>query len=230
MDLFCGAGGCTKGYQRAGFHVTGVDLHPQPNYCGDEFVQADALVVLDFLRAASGGRVRGAAWSLDDFDAIHASPPCQRWAGGFVKNRAEHPDLIAPTRGLLQETGLPYVIENVRGAPLLEPTIICGGGLGCVSGELQLHRHRYFETNFPLMGVPCARVRRHTVSVVGNGAPTGNRIRIGRNPSIDEKREAMGIGWTTRAELSQAIPPAYTEHIGEYLLNHLASTPREAAA
>jgi DNA (cytosine-5)-methyltransferase 1 len=230
LDLFCGAGGCTKGYQRAGFYVVGVDIEPQPNYCGDEFFQFDALRVLRNDRdwPSGGGDVPPEVYNewamewrrvrLDRFDAFHASPPCQRWAGGFVKDRGRHPDYIAETREHLRATGLPYVIENVRGAPLLEPTIICGGGLGLKAGALQLHRHRYFETNFPMMGVPCARIARHTVSVVGNGTPSGNRITIGRNPSIAEKREAMGVGWTTRQELSEAIPPAYTEHIGHYLM------------
>jgi DNA (cytosine-5)-methyltransferase 1 len=216
LDAFCGAGGCARGYQLAGFYVVGVDNRPQPRYVGDEFVQADAL---EYIREHG-----------HEFDAIHASPPCQRWAGGFVKDRSKHPDHVATVRDLLVASGLPYVIENVRGAPLLDATMICGGGLGLKSGDLQLHRHRYFETNFALMGVACSRIARLTVSVVGNGTPTGNRITIGRNPSIAEKREAMGIAWMSRGELSEAIPPAYTEHIGGYLLAEVRRRSLERAA
>jgi hypothetical protein len=90
---------------------------------------------------------------LGDFVAVHASPPCQRWADAFVLYRDDHPDLIGPIRERLIATGLPYVIENVKRAPLREPVMICAGGLGCVAGELQLHRHRIFESNVPLMGV-----------------------------------------------------------------------------
>jgi DNA (cytosine-5)-methyltransferase 1 len=206
------------GYSRVGFDVIGVDIKPQPNY-PFEFIEADAL---QLLRSAIDGAYQWKPDWLDQFDAIHASPPCQRWADGFVTYRDEHPDLIAPLRPLLEASGLPYVIENVKRSPLMpHAVLVCAGALGCVSGDLQLHRHRRFEANFPLMGMACARQRRLTVSVVGNGTPSGNRKTIGRNPSIDEKREAMGITWTTRAELSEAIPPAMTEFIGHQLLQHL---------
>jgi len=199
------------GYHRAGFDVVGVDIRPQPNY-PFRFHQADAL---DVLATFVEHRELGVLSEWIYVDAIHASPPCQRWADGFVKYRARHPDLIAATRELLVATGLPYVMENVRRAPLRDPVLICGGGLGCVSGDLQLHRHRKFESNRPLMGVPCSRIRRHTVSVVGNGTPSGNKRTIGRNPRIREKREAMGVDWhMTRNELSEAIPPVYTEFLG----------------
>jgi DNA (cytosine-5)-methyltransferase 1 len=205
LDLFCGAGGAAMGYHRAGFdEIVGIDIVPQPHY-PFTFVQADALAP----------PVR-----LEGFDLIHASPPCQRWADGFVKYRETHPDLISPTRDLL--TGLHYVIENVRRAPLRDWIAICGGALGCMTDQLQLHRHRHFEASFPLMGAPCMRPRRLTVSVVGNGTPSGNRATIGRNPTIAEKREAMGIDWMNRDELSQAIPPAYTEFIGRQFLDQLA--------
>lgn len=143
LDLFSGAGGAAVGYKRAGFYVVGVDIKPQPRYAGDEFIQADALT-----------------FPLEGFDVIHASPPCQRWAGGFVKNRDKHPDHIAAIRGRILDTlwdtwtdnlrGA-YVIENVPGAPLAEAVTICGGALGCVSGDLQLHRHRKFEKQFAVV-------------------------------------------------------------------------------
>ena len=179
------------GYSQAGFdEIVGVDIAPQPRY-PFAFIQADAAFPLV---------------QLSDFDFIHASPPCQRWADGFVKYREDHPDLIGPTRALLQASGKPYVIENVKRAPLRDAVMICGGALGCMTAELQLHRHRKFEGNWPFFGASCMRPRRLTVSVVGNGTPAGNRKTIGRNPSIAEKREAMGIDWMTRKGLSEAIP------------------------
>jgi DNA (cytosine-5)-methyltransferase 1 len=207
LDLFCGAGGAAMGYSQAGFtEIVGVDIHSMPNY-PFYFVQGDALEP----------PVR-----LEDFDLIHASPPCQRWAGGFVKNRERHPDLIGHTRALLVAAGQSYVIENVQRAPLLNPVMICGGAVGCYGPELQLHRHRMFEANWPFFGASCMRPRRLTVSVVGNGTPSGNRKTIGRNPSIAEKREVMGINWMTRAELSEAVPPAYTRFIGGQFIDQLA--------
>src|SRR5690348_3701176 len=133
LDLFCGAGGCAAGYQDAGFYVVGVDKEPQPNYCGDVFIQTDALEIL-------------AEWHFDAFDAIHASPPCQRYslAQNASKNADAHPDLVEPVREALQATGLPYVIENVPGAPLLDPITLCGKSFG-----LNVKRHRLFETNWP---------------------------------------------------------------------------------
>ena len=226
LDLYCGAGGAARGYQEAGFYVVGVDHKAQPRYAGDAFVHVDALFALNkltdnwYIKDENGER-----WWLDDFDAIHASPPCQRWAQGFVKNREKHPDLIELTRRLLKLSGLPYVIENVPAAPLRDAVTICGGALGCMGPELQIHRHRRFESNVGILGATCTRQRRLTVSVVGNGTPSGNRITIGRNPTIAEKREVMGIEWMTRAELSEAIPPAYTRYIGAQLLAHLRGTP-----
>lgn len=206
LDLFCGAGGAAMGYHRAGFNeIVGVDIHHQKNY-PFSFVRGDATQP---------------PIQLKHFDLIHASPPCQRWADGFVLYRDKHPDHIAATRQLLEDSGRPYIIENVIRAPLNNPVMICGGALGCMTDTLQLHRHRHFEANFPLMGASCMRPRRLTVSVVGNGTPSGNRKTIGRNPTINEKREAMGIHWTTRKELSEAVPPAYTEYLGRQFLDQL---------
>ena len=205
LDLFCGAGGAAVGYHRAGFDVVGVDIEPQPNY-PLQFVQADALALIDLSR----------------FDAIHASPPCQQFSQmskcrpGLAET---YPNLIPETRDLLRSTRLPYVIENVPGAPLNNPVMICGSGLG-----MTLQRHRLFESNIALWGVPCAHGQNQWNPEYGHA--TGRKRR--RVPVIGEWRikkqlqdEAMGIDWMTLPELSEAIPPAYTEYVGHWLMEHL---------
>lgn len=204
LDLFCGAGGCSVGYHRAGFDVVGVDHVPQKRY-PFTFHQADAL---EFV-AAHG----------HEFDAIHASPPCQRYtmAQNAAKNADAHPDLVAPTRNALEATGRPYVIENVVGAPLRTTIMLCGLSFG-----LKVKRHRLFESNVLLFSQPCPS---HDVDYfVIFGHEVRNRRHgksAGRKNSIAEGRKAMGIDWMTRAELSEAIPPAYTEHIGRQLIKTL---------
>lgn len=208
LDLFCGAGGMTKGYQRAGFHVVGVDFSSQPRYCGDEFVQADALT-----------------FPLKGFDAIAASPPCQRYSAlrtTSASRGAAHPDLVGPVRDRIQAAGLPYVIENVVGAPLQDPVLLCGSMFGLGVAGRQLRRHRLFEASFPILTPRC----RHEGMAVGvyGGGPTGvngpNR-RGAWQGTAEESRQAMGIGWMTKAELNNAIPPAYGEFVGEQLMRHL---------
>jgi hypothetical protein len=173
LDLFCGAGGAAMGYQEAGFYVVGVDVKPQPNYCGDEFFHEDALAVLE-----SGLELPGPA-----FDAIHASPPCQHYANvtAWRGNQDDHPDLIAPTRKLLEATRLPYVIENVRTRELRGDHMLCGSMFG-----LPLRRHRYFETNWhdpiAMWGRlnPCAHLpetTRSTTVTSSRRASTGTRWR-----------------------------------------------------
>jgi DNA (cytosine-5)-methyltransferase 1 len=205
LDLFCGAGGSAVGYARAGFDVVGVDIAQQPNY-PFEFHQADAMT-----------------FPLDGYDAIHASPVCYGWSKmrdcrpGMKDGQ---PDLITPLRPRLIAAGVPYVIENVPGAPLLYPTRICGSGLG-----MTLQRHRDFECGgFWAWSVPCSHGSNRWNPAYGHA--TGRRRR--RVPVIGEWRvpknlqdEAMGIDWMTLAELQEAIPPAYTEHIGHQLLEHL---------
>ena len=215
LDLFCGAGGCSVGYHRAGFDVTGVDIEPQKHY-PFEFIQADAMT-----------------FPLDGFDAIHASPPCQLYSvANNIHGRTDHPDLVAPTRDRLIAAGLPYVIENVPGAPLRGAFTLCGLSFG-----LGVKRHRLFESSVFMMVPPCGDHRGdwllvfgHTVltrgHVVGKAKGGGNTIRR-EHVGTDRGREAMGIDWMTRDELSQAIPPAYCEFIGARLLEHIAS---EAAA
>lgn len=220
LDLFAGAGGAARGYQLAGFHVTGIDHIEQPNYAGDEFSRGDALCVLNR---------RG--WVVESFDAIHASPPCQKYSRmtrnmGIADDRA---DLVGATRELLEATGLPYVIENVEGAPLLNPVMLCGTSLGLGASGMDLPRHRLFECNFPVMGVPCSRQHSLSMGVYGNGTNSWHREKLGRNLTVDEQREAMGIDWMARDRLSQAIPPAMTEHIGGYLLTEIAERRKVAA-
>ena len=217
LDLFCGAGGAAMGYHRAGFDVVGVDHKPQPRY-PFEFVEHDAL---DYLHHA---------WGLDEFDAIHASPPCQaHTAMGAMWNARRHLDLIADTRRLLRRHPLlPYVIENVEGAPLEDPVTICGSSAGAVDDVYELRRHRLFETNWPLLVPPCAHGRRPVLGVYGDHGR--DRRRIGHpdrgtdlpaGEALERARTVMEMPWANWRELSQAIPPAYTELIGHQLMQHL---------
>jgi DNA (cytosine-5)-methyltransferase 1 len=192
------------GYHRAGFDVTGVDIAPQPRY-PFTFHQADAMT-----------------YELDGYDAIHASPPCQHYSKMSLCRpglAASYPDLIAPTRARLAELTIPWIIENVAGAPLHNPIQICGSGLG-----MALQRHRLFESNVALWSVPCAHGQNRWNPAYGHA--TGRKRR--RVPVIGEwriaeplQREAMGIEWMTLTELSEAIPPAYTEHIGGALIGEV---------
>ena len=206
LDLFSGAGGAATGYHRAGFDVTGVDIKPQPRY-PFKFVQGDALEYV-----AEHGY---------EFDAIHASPPCQAyssatkcWSG--VEGASKHPDLVGAMRIILKPFGKPYAIENVPGAPLLNPVILCGVYFG-----LKVYRHRLFESNVMIFQ-PDHQRHSETVPRAGRGASAGGYISVAGNfADVAAARAAMGIDWMTRDELSQAIPPAYTEYIGEQLLWHL---------
>ena len=225
LDLFCGAGGAAMGYHRAGFDVVGVDIKRQPRYPFAHRV-CDALEYLELAFFRNEGD--------PGFDAIHASPPCQAYS--ILRHAAEHkgktaPDLINATRELLEKTGLPWIIENVPGAPTRHTIVLCGSMFGLGSNGRQLRRHRNFETSFPIMSPPCAH-EGEAIGVYGGG-PTGRYTfgngakrdyyarRGGYQGSIAEKREAMGIDWMTAAEINQAIPPAYTEFIGERLMEHL---------
>jgi DNA (cytosine-5)-methyltransferase 1 len=201
LDLFCGAGGASVGYHRAGFDIVGVDIAPQPHY-PFEFHQADAL-----------------SYPSVFFDAIHASPPCQAYSVATLQHRATHryPDLVAATRERLERAGVPWVIENVHGAPLRNWVQVCGSGLGMT----RLRRHRWFESNVALFGVPCAHGQNSDIlSVVGHSEGSG---KVGPGYLKADKNEAMGIDWMSSDELSEAIPPAYTEFIGYQLLKAMAA-------
>ena len=211
LDLYCGAGGAAMGYHRAGFDVVGVDLAAQSNY-PFEFHQYGALEFLDTYNVHAD--VDGLR-----FDAIHASPPCQRYIRSGNVDRDKHPDLLGPTRELLEQTGLPWVIENVPGAPMRPDVVLCGSVFG-----LEVRRHRWFELSWgePLMTLACDHSR-PVAGVYGHAHGAGGAA-PGMLPSDHPTwSRAMGIDWMTTAELADAIPPAYTELIGAQLLGHLTS-------
>lgn len=211
LDLFCGAGGATKGLQRAGFHVTGVDIRPQPRYCGDAFHEADAMT-----------------FPLEGFNFIWASPPCQGYSVSKSRPKIakKYPMLIEPVRARLVASGSAWVIENVPGAPLWFPICLCGGAFGlgahCEDGlRRQLRRHRLFECSLSFLGPPCQCNRVEKIGVYGNGGGWANRFsadRRGYKGNASEMREAMDCDWMTIAEVSEAIPPAFAEFIGREIL------------
>jgi hypothetical protein len=192
LDLFCGAGGSAMGYSRAGFDVVGVDIRLQPHY-PFEFHLADAMT-----------------YPLEGFDAIHASPPCQhyapvtRWRG----SAADHPDLVPETRNRLVASDIPWVIENVPGAPIRPDFLLCGSAFG-----LRVKRHRWFETSWSgiQFAIPCSHHRKLLPFM-----HKGERAYA----------DALGCGWMTNVEAREAIPPEYTRFIGQLLMKHL----QEAAA
>lgn len=223
LDLFCGAGGAGTGYHLAGFDVVGVDIAPQPDY-PFEFVQEDAIYVLEMPLPKT-------------FDAIHASPPCQRYTAmkSMWNHKGDaHPDLVEPVRNRLVSLGLPWVMENVPGAPMEHSLMLCGTMFGLGTGEYELRRHRLFETSFPILGPTCQH-EKPTIGIYGDHARDRRRVNgskdRGRDIATDEAtrialgKEAMGMPWITRwRSASEAIPPAYTEFIGTQLLAQLCDT------
>lgn len=204
LDLFCKAGGASMGYHRAGFEVTGVDIEPQPRY-PFAFIQADALEYV-----AAHGR---------EYDAIAASPPCQGYSVTRSLYEAEHSMLIPATRQALRATGRPHIIENVEGARkhLVEPVMLCGASFG-----LKVYRHRLFECSFFLLVPPHGRHREKVLNRCWRPDWDGFlTVTGGFNSTKAAAERAMGIDWMTKAELAQAIPPAYTEFIGTQLLRAL---------
>lgn len=216
LDLFCGAGGAAVGYARAGFEVMGVDIAAQKNY-PFAFHQGDAI---EFLLKHG-----------HEYDAVHASPPCQHYSrtktlaanvDGFQRHcdRIEHPDLIEATPDGLRFVGVPYIIENVVGAPLLNPVMLCG-----TMFDLRVFRHRLlFESNVSLIAPEHRRHVGTTNSHRGYSRDADYICVCGNNYDAKQGREAMGIEWmTSRAELSQAIPPAYSHFLGTQLMAHLCA-------
>lgn len=203
LDLFCGAGGVTRGLQLAGFQVTGVDINRQPRYCGEEFIQSDAL-----------------AFPLDGFDLICASPPCQAYTPlkNIRGNGHLHPRLIEIVRERLEAQDTPWVIENVPGAPLRDYVMLCG----TMFSGLKVYRHRHFECSWGIPFPPAAC--NHTFAM---GPSRGAYHRLdesefitccGHNFQAKSGKIAMQIDWMTRDEMAQAIPPAYSQYIAEQFL------------
>jgi len=214
LDLFCGAGGAAMGYHRAGFDVVGVDINAQPHY-PFEFHQADALT-----------------FPLDGFDAIHASPPCQFYSDGTRAGKVGAQPLIAPTRQRLAAMSVPWVIENVHGAAehMSAGLLLCGSMFG-----LAVERHRLFESPVYLWAPghhDCRQVlkhrKAHPIPESWNDTTAGTTY-LNRAYSVTGKsrgrgcipfwRDLMEMPWAVTAhELSEAIPPAYTEWIGGQLM------------
>ena len=198
------------GYHRAGFDVTGVDVvtHPRNPY---PVIEADALGL-------------DPGWIAANFDAVHASPPCQGYSAmRHAPGAKGAPRLIGETRKLLESTGLPWVIENVEmAAPEMNnPVLLCGTMFGLGAQGHDLHRHRLFEASFPLVATPCRHTDRPTIGIYGGHARNRSAKHGGRGTKDTwagghkvAASEAMGIDWMSLDELSEAIPPAYTTFIG----------------
>jgi DNA (cytosine-5)-methyltransferase 1 len=210
LDLYCGAGGAAMGYHRVGFEVIGVDYVPQHNYPFRRHI----MKALEFLQSPTFDRY--------NFHAIHASPPCQYHSrlSNLERNAIGHRDHIRELRSALEMTGLPYVIENVEGANLKDPALICGAS---IQGIYTI-RHRLFETNFTLVGINCPKDQYGYIA-----HPRTRRTDVSskyinsdfKNCRVSDIRIGFGIDWMTRRELQEAIPPAYTEYVGRQLKSHL---------
>lgn len=218
LDLFCCEGGAAVGYADAGFQVVGVDM--EPRYAKRYPFQFYADDAIEFVKDHG-----------HEFDVIHASPPCQRYSITNAARRHDYPDLIAATRKALTATGKPFVIENVAGAPLTDPVVLCWSHFhqpGAVEDDdgtpLRMERHRLFETNFPVM-LPGSCRHPKNVQVAGSygGArrdKTEARLvrKGGYVPSKRVQEELLGIHWMTQHGLFQSVPPVYTEWIGGFAL------------
>ena len=209
LDLFCGGGGAAMGYHRAGFdEIVGVDIAERKNY-PFQFVQGDALEYLE----AHGG----------EFDAIHASPPCQKFVS--LRHSGNKPkksviDSLTPSLVALRSYQCPWVVENVMTASMPFTIKLCGSSFG-----LRVQRHRKFCSNMLIPGLPCRHKEQGTpLAVYGeNWGPVENKNWKGRRYSDHAEASAAmgGLDWMTIREICEAIPPAYTEHIGHYLMQHI---------
>jgi DNA (cytosine-5)-methyltransferase 1 len=202
LDLCCKAGGAGMGYWLAGYDVVGVDIEPQKGY-PFRFIQADALT-----------------FPLSGFDLIHASPICKDYSATAVLNEVSHPRQIEAFRDRLVSSGIPYVIENVPGAPLHSPIVLCGA----MFPGLRVYRHRLFEAPFPIPAPPEPE-HRWPLAKMGRPVRPGEFMQpVGHFSDVAAARAAMQIPWMVRDELAQAIPPAYTLHVARAALAALGAT------
>lgn len=201
LDLYCCGGGAGYGYEKAGFDVTGIDIEPQPKHRGN-FIQADAI---EYLKEH---------WS--EYDVVHASPPCQAYSSASMQFRIagkEYIDLIELTRIELIKTGLPYIIENVPGSPLINPIELCGAMFG-----MKTYRHRLFESNINLVA-PEHPKHANKNAKMGRKPASDDFIQyVGHFSGVDEVRKMTGLYWLGQYELAQSIPPQYTEFIGRQVI------------
>lgn len=215
LDLFCGAGGASMGYFKAGFEVYGLDIEPQSHY-PFKLRQDDALEAMDKLLAGHYLVFQDEALYLENFDAFHASPPCQAYSMAAIASRKDgvvYSDLVADTRECLSQSGKPWVIENVPGSPLINPTMFNGAMFG-----MRIVRKRFFETSFLMPLILCPRDEQ-AYDKMGRPVKEGDMITpVGHFSNVPYAQRQMGIDWMTQTELAQAIPPAYTEYIGKYLM------------
>ena len=215
LDLFCGAGGASMGYYRAGFDVVGVDSSPQPHY-PFEFIQADWQEPLSVLPGL---------WEREGVDyMVHASPPCQHYSTMTKKwgREDDHPDLVEAVQIALRSLSdgdlcVPYVIENVPGAPLDDPMMLCGTMFGLKSQGYGLQRHRIFESNCWMFPPAMCHHELPALPVYGHAGGRSKRDGL-KFPGTDAWREGMGIDWMTGKELAESIPPAFTEYIGRQIM------------
>lgn len=209
LDLFCGAGGAAMGYHRAGFEVVGVDKYPQAHY-PFEFRQEEAIEYLTFLSELPRGNI--------EFDAIHASPPCPAYSTA-TRDPSKHPDLYAKTRDLLEAIGLPWVMENVIGAPYGSGIVLCGSMFG-----MRIRRHRNFETSFMLMQPQCDHSGPRPYTITGHIHNTEQDYPHSLKPTREHAIDLMQMPWATWQECVLAIPPPYAEFIGSQLLAYVGTT------
>jgi len=212
LDLFCGAGGAAMGLHRAWpeAEIVGVDIKPQPRY-PFKFMQADILAT-------------GFGLAMDYWDFVWMSPPCQAYTNQGKVSRKDHPRLIGPMRRVWKEINrcerikgcriTPWVIENVVGAPLEEPITLCGSMF-----NLGVRRHRNFEANFTLVEPSsCDHKGREVRAYYGAWGREAFRAKKPGNKdtlrgTLERAPADMGIDWMEWKELTQAIPPAYSEYI-----------------
>lgn len=213
LDIGCRQGGATRGYQDAGFYVIGVDIEPQPRYIGDAFVQTDGIALLSGMAERGHRHLWLAGHGQIEVDAVHTSWPCQGYSNTHRIRKNDHPRLIEEGRELLEKIGVPYMQENVEGAPLLNPVTLCGAMFG-----LRTYRHRLFEASFPLTA-PAHPDHSQQQIKMGRPVREGDFYQaVGNFSNVDYARQDMGVGWMTREGIRECIPPVYAEHVGRQIL------------